>query len=61
MSYSTVRISEELKEEVNQFNGSNFEERLKKWAGLTEPTLTEKRVKDLALEVFEEEIRKGRR
>lgn len=54
MSFSTVRISEELKKEVNRFEGGNFEERLKNWAGVTSPDLDEGRVRGIVREELEE-------
>jgi hypothetical protein len=55
VGFSTVRISEELKQEVNQFEGGNFEERLKKWAGVSSPELTESRIREIVREELEEE------
>jgi hypothetical protein len=54
VEHTTVRISTSLKKEINEFEGNNFEERLKKWAGVTNPELSEERVREIAREEFEE-------
>lgn len=54
VEFSTVRISKDLKSEVNEFEGSNFEERLRAWAGVTTPELTESRVREIVKEELEE-------
>jgi len=55
VEHTTVRISESFKDKINEFDGSNFEERLKKWAGVSEVEyLTREEVKEVVINTIEE-------
>lgn len=54
MERTTFTISKEFAEEIKSYDGKNDEERLKKWAGVSSPDLTEERVREIAREEFEE-------